>query len=118
MDTWLIYMLTGASNGGIYVTDVSNASRTNLMDIKSRQWHSETCAHFSLEADMLPEIRSNAEVFGHVKDGPLKGMHAQLCQTANGHDNHSCLSHCLSPFFPTLLQQLGVCSVHACAESL
>ncbi len=73
MDTWLIYRLTGGVNGGKFVTDISNAARTNLMDIRSRQWHQQTCKHFGLEADMLPEIKSNAEVFGHVKDGPLQG---------------------------------------------
>jgi len=55
------------------VTDVSNAARTNLMDIRSRQWHPKTCTYFGLEPDMLPEIKSNAEVFGYVKDGPLQG---------------------------------------------
>lgn len=73
MDTWLIYMLTGGSDGGAYVTDVSNASRTNLMDIRSRQWHPDTCAQFGLDVDMLPEIHSNAEIFGHIKEGPLQG---------------------------------------------
>ena len=73
MDTWLIYNLTGGANGGAFVTDVSNAARTNLMDIRSRKWHPETCKAFGLEADMLPEIKSNAEVFGHVKDGLLQG---------------------------------------------
>ena len=55
------------------MTDVSNAARTNLMDIKSRQWHPKTCTYFGLEPDMLPEIKSNAEVFGYVKRGPLQG---------------------------------------------
>ena len=73
MDTWLIYNLTGGSDGGAYVTDVSNAARTNLMDIRSRTWHAETCHAFGVQADMLAEIKSNAEVFGHVKNGPLKG---------------------------------------------
>lgn len=73
MDTWLIYNLTGGANGGAFVTDVSNAARTNLMDIRSCKWHPETCRAFGLETDMLPEIKSNAEVFGHVKDGPLQG---------------------------------------------
>ena len=73
MDTWLIYKLTGGCSGGIFVTDVSNAARTNLMDIRSRQWHPKTCTYFGLEPDMLPEIKSNAEVFGYVKDGPLQG---------------------------------------------
>lgn len=73
MDTWLIYKLTGGAEGGAYVTDVSNAARTNLMDIRSRKWHPETCRTFGLQADMLAEIRSNAEVYGHVKEGPFKG---------------------------------------------
>lgn len=73
MDTWLIYKLTGGNSGGVFVTDISNAARTNLMDIKSRQWHPKTCTYFGLEPDMLPEIKSNAEVFGYVKDGPLQG---------------------------------------------
>ena len=74
MDTWLIWKLTGGTDGGQFVTDISNAARTNLMDIRTRQWHSETCKRFGLEVDMLPEIRSNAEVFGHVKHGPLQGI--------------------------------------------
>ena len=73
MDTWLIYNLTGATQGGAYVTDISNAARTNLMDIRARQWDPDTCACFGLNADMLPQIKSNAEVFGHVKEDPLKG---------------------------------------------
>ncbi len=73
MDTWLIYKLTGGSSGGVFVTDASNAARTNLMDIRTRQWHPKTCTYFGLEPDMLPEIKSNAEVFGYVKDGPLRG---------------------------------------------
>lgn len=79
MDTWLIYKLTGGCSGGIFVTDVSNAARTNLMDIRSRQWHPKTCTYFGLEPDMLPEIKSNAEVFGYVKDGPLQGVPIAGC---------------------------------------
>lgn len=43
------------------------------MEIRSRKWHPETCRTFGLQADMLAEIKSNAEIFGHVKEGPLKG---------------------------------------------
>ena len=82
MDTWLMYKLTGGVNGGVYVTDISNAARTNLMDIRSRQWHPKTCSYFGLEVDMLPEIKSNAEVFGYVKDGPLKGEMHMLVSTS------------------------------------
>ena len=73
MDTWLIYNLTGGASGGAFVTDISNAARTNLMDIRSRTWHPETCKCFGLEPDMLPQIKSNAEMFGYVKEGTLQG---------------------------------------------
>lgn len=43
------------------------------MDIRSRKWHPETCHEFGLQTNMLPEIKSNAEIFGHVKEGPLEG---------------------------------------------
>ncbi|KAL3149273.1 hypothetical protein ABBQ32_002090 [Trebouxia sp. C0010 RCD-2024] len=79
MDTWLIYRLTGGADGGAYVTDISNAARTNLMEIRSRKWHPETCRTFGLQADMLAEIKSNAEIFGHVKEGPLKGVPIAGC---------------------------------------
>ena len=67
VDSWLIYNLTGgAQGGGVHVTDVSNASRTNLMELESLSWHGATVAAFGAEQVLLPEIRSNAEVYGHV----------------------------------------------------
>ena len=86
MDTWLIWKLTGGTNGGQFVTDVSNAARTNLMDIRTRQWHAKTCRLFGLEPGMLADIKSNAEVFGHVREGPLQGegldcYHALTCRS-------------------------------------
>lgn len=51
-------------DGGIHVTDVSNASRTNLMDVRALSWHAPTLEAFGVSPDMLPQIRSNAEVYG------------------------------------------------------
>lgn len=54
----------GGVEGGLHLTDVSNASRTNLMDLRSLQWHDGMLAAFGVPAGALPEIRSNAEVYG------------------------------------------------------
>ena len=63
-----------AGAGGIFVTDVSNAARTCLMDIHSRQWDPALLERFQLSTDMLPRICSNAEVYGRIRDGPLAGV--------------------------------------------
>ena len=63
-----------AAPGGIFVTDVSNAARTCLMDIHSRQWDSALLERFQLSMDMLPRICSNAEVYGRISEGPLAGV--------------------------------------------
>lgn len=63
-----------AAAGGIFVTDVSNAARTCLMDIHKLQWDPELLQRFDLSTSMLPRICSNAEVYGHVRDGPLVGV--------------------------------------------
>ncbi|CAK0785078.1 hypothetical protein CVIRNUC_008284 [Coccomyxa viridis] len=79
MDAWLMYNLTGGVNGGIFVTDVSNAARTCLMDIHSRRWDPALLERFQLSTDMLPCICSNAEVYGRIRDGPLAGVPIAGC---------------------------------------
>ena len=64
METWLIWNLTGGPDGGVHVTDVTNASRTMLMDISTLQWSDELLAGIGVPRAMLPEIRSNLEVYG------------------------------------------------------
>jgi glycerol kinase len=64
METWLIWNLTGGPDGGVHVTDVTNASRTMLMDISTLTWSPELLAGIGVPAAMLPEIRSSAEVYG------------------------------------------------------
>ena len=61
MDTWLIWNLTG-----VHVTDVTNASRTLLMNLNTLNWDEEILAILDIPRAMLPEIRSSSEVYGHV----------------------------------------------------
>ncbi|MBO4206707.1 glycerol kinase GlpK [Micromonospora echinofusca] len=68
MDSWLIWKLTGR-----HVTDVTNASRTLLMDLRTLDWDPELLAALDIPAAMLPEIRSSAEVYG-TAGGPLAGV--------------------------------------------
>lgn len=72
VDTWLLWNLTGGVNGGVYVTDVTNASRTMMMNIETCKWEPELLKFFDVPESILPEIRSSSEVYGHFDDGPLK----------------------------------------------
>jgi glycerol kinase len=66
METWLIWNLTGGAAGGSHVTDVTNASRTMLMDIRTLQWDEQSLAFFGIPRAMLPEIRPSVAVFGRA----------------------------------------------------
>lgn len=80
VDSWLIYNLTGgATNGGVHVTDVTNASRTMLMNIESLRWDKHLLEFFGVPSSILPKILSSAELYGHLKDGPLKGVPITAC---------------------------------------
>lgn len=74
LDTWILWNLTGGIEGGIHVTDVTNASRTMLMNLESLQWDHNLCNFFRISADILPKIKSCSEVYGFVHEGPLQGM--------------------------------------------
>ncbi len=75
IDTWLLWNLTGGPNGGVHVTDVTNASRTLLMDIHSLQWDHEICRDLGVPLGMLPEIRPSSGLFGTGHpEGPLPGV--------------------------------------------
>jgi glycerol kinase len=62
IDTWLLWNLTG----GVHVTDVTNASRTLLMDLDTLQWDADLCEAIGVPMAMLPQIRSSSEVYGNV----------------------------------------------------
>uniref|UniRef100_A0A1A9WQZ4 glycerol kinase n=1 Tax=Glossina brevipalpis TaxID=37001 RepID=A0A1A9WQZ4_9MUSC len=65
VDSWIIWNLT---NGGLHITDVTNASRTLLMNIATLQWDRVLLNVFSLTTEMLPQIRSSSEIYGIVTD--------------------------------------------------
>jgi glycerol kinase len=60
-DTWIIWHLTGGRDGGVHATDVTNASRTMLMDLQTLEWDEELLRIFTVPRAMLPRIRSSAE---------------------------------------------------------
>lgn len=75
IDSWLIWNLTGGVNGGQHVTDVTNASRTMLMNLDSLSWNADIAAIMGLPMSMLPAIKSSSEVYGHtLTDGPFGGV--------------------------------------------
>jgi len=71
VDSWLLYSLT---DGAVHATDVTNASRTGLMELSSRTWHAPTLAALGISCDWLPTIRSSAELLGHVARGVMAGV--------------------------------------------
>ncbi|ANY08045.1 glycerol kinase GlpK [Pseudonocardia sp. HH130630-07] len=64
METWLIWQLTGGPAGGVHVTDVTNASRTMLMDLRTLEWSPRLCSALRVPPAMLPRIVPNAQVYG------------------------------------------------------
>ncbi|MFI1800530.1 glycerol kinase GlpK [Streptomyces sp. NPDC020379] len=74
MDSWVIWNLTGGVDGGVHVTDVTNASRTMLMNLRKLEWDERILASMAIPGSVLPEIRSSAEVYGSAKGGALDGV--------------------------------------------
>jgi len=74
MDSWVIWNLTGGVNGGVHVTDVTNASRTMLMNLRTLNWDEKILESMDVPAAVLPEIRSSAEVYGTSSAGVLRGV--------------------------------------------
>jgi glycerol kinase len=73
IDTWCLWNLTGGVHGGIHVTDVSNASRTMLMNLETLDWDPEILRIMDIPRAMLPQIRPSSEVYGKCVD-PLPGI--------------------------------------------
>jgi glycerol kinase len=68
VDSWLMYNLTGGKDGGLHIIDVTNASRTLLLDIKTLKWHDGLLKFFGFNKDILPKIVSSAEKYGEVAE--------------------------------------------------
>lgn len=71
IDTWLLWNATGGVDGGVHATDVTNASRTMLMDLRTLSWDPQICEEMGIPLSILPEIRSSSEVIG---EGRTKGL--------------------------------------------
>ncbi|MEJ2854577.1 MULTISPECIES: glycerol kinase GlpK [unclassified Saccharothrix] len=75
MDTWVLWNMTGGVDGGVHVTDPTNASRTLLMDLETLSWDEGIAADMGIPLSMLPEIRSSSETYGQVRErGSLAGV--------------------------------------------
>ena len=76
MDTWVIWNLTGGTDGGAHITDVTNASRTMLMNLETLQWDDELLTFFNIPRAMLPQIRPSSDPAGYGvtrANGPVGG---------------------------------------------
>jgi len=71
IDTFLIWNLTGGPEGGVHLTDVTNASRTQLMNIRTLAWDQSLLDDFRVPIQILPKIRSSSEVYGPATISPL-----------------------------------------------
>ncbi|MFB2581450.1 glycerol kinase GlpK [Herbiconiux sp. P15] len=70
-DSWVLWNLTGGTDGGVHVTDVTNASRTLFMDLETLEWRDDILEAFGVPKSMLPEIKSSSEVYGTVESSNL-----------------------------------------------
>lgn len=74
MDSFVVWNLTGGTNGGLHLTDVTNASRTQLMDLRTLDWDDALLDAFTVPRAMLPQIRPSSEVYGTVASEVLPGV--------------------------------------------
>lgn len=79
VDSYLVWKLTGGPQGGIHITDVTNASRTQLLDLETLTWDKEILRVYGIPEKMLPQVRSSSEAYGAaqigaVKDVPIAGI--------------------------------------------
>jgi glycerol kinase len=73
IDTWVIWNITGGPKGGVHVTDVSNASRTMLMNLETLDWDEDILKIMGLPRAMLPAVKPSSEVYGNAT-GELAGI--------------------------------------------
>jgi glycerol kinase len=99
IDTWLIWNLTGGTSGGVHITDVTNASRTLLMNLRTLDWDEEILAILGIPRQMLPSIRpsSDSSIYGLTTlDGPLGGA-VPICGDLGDQHAALCGQTCFSP---------------------
>jgi glycerol kinase len=99
MDTWLIWNLTGGPDGGVHVTDYTNASRTMLMDLSTLSWDDELLEVLDVPRAMLPEIRPSSDKFFYgttLNDGPF-GAPIPVCGDLGDQQGALVGQTCFSP---------------------
>lgn len=74
IDTFLLWNLTGGARGGVHATDVTNASRTQLLNLRTLDWDPELLATFGIPRGMLPRVASSSEVYGEATSSELAGV--------------------------------------------
>lgn len=74
MDTWLLWNLTGGVDAGVHATDVTNASRTLLMDLRTLEWDPEIAAEIGVPLASLPQILPSSQVYGTCRPGIIEGV--------------------------------------------
>ena len=74
VDTWLLWNLTGGAQSGVHATDVTNASRTQLLDLQTLDWDAELLNTFEVPRAMLPNVRSSSEAYGEGKLAAIVGV--------------------------------------------
>ena len=74
IDTFLLWNLTGGAQGGVHATDVTNASRTQLLHLKTLNWDEKLLAAFAIPRAVLPAVRSSSEVYGEASLGAIAGV--------------------------------------------
>jgi glycerol kinase len=72
IDAWLVWNLTGGAQGGLHVTDVTNASRTQLMNLATLEWDPAMLDAFAIPRAVLPRIAASSEVYGEAAIAPLR----------------------------------------------
>ncbi len=74
MDTFLVWNLTGGIHGGLHLTDVTNASRTQLMNIKTMAWDDEILEKLNIPKSILPTIEPSSKVYGKITSEAMEGV--------------------------------------------
>lgn len=74
MDTFLMWNLTGGTKSGLHITDVTNASRTQLMNLETLAWDDEILTKLNIPKAMLPKIEPSSKIYGNIESDAMKGV--------------------------------------------
>lgn len=99
MDAWLVWNLTGGTKGGVHITDVTNASRTMLMNLATTTWNDNICRLLTIPRKMLPEIRpsSDPNIYGYTQPDGFLGGSVPICGILGSQQAAAVGLVCLSP---------------------